>query len=441
MQWRTCRSLCFVSYIHPENPPSAAPFDSYAIVCLKFLTKVVSCNAYQLSKARISSVTFGTSSTAKLNQVTPEAVAEGNSARASFFTDEACTHLLRFLLKSCLPLGKAELEDWQDDAEEYVLSETAETVDESRRAAATDLLLALVEFKPALLTLLARMLKAQEASLAASGITPEVGCCFACVLFPSLICVAGSCWPTRVTPATPLACVPCRVTLSVLPRVCNPQAVLALEALYLATGIVAFSMHDHIDFATWCRTQLLSLVTVRALREKREARSLKREPLAWRGRSLFFSPCWFSPCWCVELQTAPTASALPMRVLLRRVVWLITCWRGSLPETDHALKAAIYKAFCGCIRHSDLVLALAASSSLAEMLLDWRCGDPPFSFALVDRTLCLLFSSLFVFTCAHCACACPVSLAKRSNPKLQTRWRRRSRCLPSWKPTRVAMTC
>ena len=130
------------------------PFDTYAIQCLKFLSQVVGCRSYQMSDARIA--VAGRSTTGKLSQVTPEAVREGAASVAAFFSPECCTNLVRFLIERCLSLRPDELEDWGADPEEYVMAQTAETAEESVRAAASDLYLALLDYKSELLPVVVR---------------------------------------------------------------------------------------------------------------------------------------------------------------------------------------------------------------------------------------------------------------------------------------------
>lgn len=67
------------------------------------------------------------------------------------------------------------------------------------------------------------------------------------------------------------------------------------------------------------------------------------------------------------------AVPLRIRVLVRRVMWLVSCWRNDLPEGQTELKAELYRVVAGNLGHSDLAVAIGAMSCLNLLLSDWRC--------------------------------------------------------------------
>ena len=77
--------------------------------------------------------------------VTAEAVTETAAQIQAHLTDERVCTLCDFVVSTLLPLHGADLEQWHDDPEGYLLAMEATTADECARAAAESLFLALLE--------------------------------------------------------------------------------------------------------------------------------------------------------------------------------------------------------------------------------------------------------------------------------------------------------
>jgi hypothetical protein len=133
---------------------------------------------------------------------TPDAIA---ARIKDILTPDAVSHLARITVTSLIPLEAADLEEWREDAEEFVHSEANE---EGLRV------------RPSAETLYAQLMH-YDADLV-SRVTLEL-----------LQSVALPCDPTAA-----------------------PQQVLLREALYNALGLCAYELQDVVDFPAWMQSHL-----------------------------------------------------------------------------------------------------------------------------------------------------------------------------------------
>ena len=123
-----------------------------AIALMQFIGNVVSCSYY---RPDLMSQIIGQSNGSSVRtisgkgdvNVTAEAVTETAAKISTHLTDKHVCDLCDFVVSTLLPLHGADLEQWNADPEGYLLTMEATTADESARAAAESLFLALLEVK------------------------------------------------------------------------------------------------------------------------------------------------------------------------------------------------------------------------------------------------------------------------------------------------------
>ena len=124
-----------------------------AIALMQFIGNVVSCSYYRPDlMSQIIGQSNGSSSVRTISgkgdvNVTAEAVTETAAKISTHLTDKHVCDLCDFVVSTLLPLHGADLEQWNADPEGYLLAMEATTADESARAAAESLFLALLEVK------------------------------------------------------------------------------------------------------------------------------------------------------------------------------------------------------------------------------------------------------------------------------------------------------
>ena len=122
-----------------------------AIALMQFIGNVVSCSYYRPDlMSQIIGQSNGSSSVRTISgkgdvNVTAEAVTETAAKISTHLTDKHVCDLCDFVVSTLLPLHGADLEQWNADPEGYLLAMEATTADESARAAAESLFLALLE--------------------------------------------------------------------------------------------------------------------------------------------------------------------------------------------------------------------------------------------------------------------------------------------------------
>ena len=118
---------------------------------MQFIGNVVSCSYYRPDlMSQIIGQSNGSSSVRTISgkgdvNVTAEAVTETAAKIQTHLTDKHVCDLCDFVVATLLPLHGADLEQWNADPEGYLLAMEATTADESARAAAESLFLALLE--------------------------------------------------------------------------------------------------------------------------------------------------------------------------------------------------------------------------------------------------------------------------------------------------------
>ena len=140
-----------------------------AIALMQFIGNVVSCSYY---RPDLMSQIIGQSNGSSVRtisgkgdvNVTAEAVTETAAKISTHLTDKHVCDLCDFVVSTLLPLHGADLEQWNADPEGYLLAMEATTADESARAAAESLFLALLEVKSRAPRALARALPVAGAS-------------------------------------------------------------------------------------------------------------------------------------------------------------------------------------------------------------------------------------------------------------------------------------
>ena len=58
---------------------------------------------------------------------------------------------------------------------------------------------------------------------------------------------------------------------------------------------------------------------------------------------------------------------MPIRVLLRRTLWLLHCWVSAVPRT---VRNQLYALFPYCFRHADKAVALTAVEAFTKLMED-----------------------------------------------------------------------
>lgn len=121
----------------------------------------------------------------------------------------------------------------------------------------------------------------------------------------------------------------------------SEDACLALDGAYVAVGCGSYMLQPVWPFESWFHSRL--------------ARVLE---------------------WAQAPDGAPAELSLPHRVLLRRVLWLVSCWRAEVLES---MRPPLYVAVIAALQNSDAAVRLSACSTMHNLVSEW--GFQPAAFA------------------------------------------------------------
>ena len=301
---------------------------AWIILSVTFIANVIDCRDYrEEAGATVTHSAHSTAGAGKLITASGDTViqstavfSDANNQINAFFTSERLRELCRYLICKPFCITNLELEQWNEDAEEFVMVQEFLTKEERLRPAAENLLMSLIDrYEDVICTTLVEILEQHEkhfppevllshSFLSGDDPASHTGCFF-CGLNARCTC------PEAV--ASPL-----------------PRCVVVRDGVYLALGLVAYWMYKRLSFERWLQHSLVSLL------------GIPKDALAEN-----------------------TKTAWSYRVLQRRALWLIRCWVTELPKE---LRPPLVSAFVALLEsNAELGVKIGAVNSLKALVDDW----------------------------------------------------------------------